>query len=112
MNNLRNRVQLIGHVGVNPEIRSLGDGKTFARLNIATNEIRIGKDGEKITETQWHNLVAWGKNAQFIEKYLNKGQEVAVEGKLTSRSYDDKNGVKRYITEIVINELMMIGNKK
>jgi len=112
MNNLRNRVQLIGRVGNTPEVRSLSEGKTMARINLATNEVHINKDGEKVTETQWHNLIAWGKNAKFIEKYLTKGQEVAIEGKLTNRSYDDKEGVKRYITEIVINELMMIGNKK
>lgn len=112
MNNLRNRVQLIGHVGNTPEVKNFGDGKTVARLNIATNEVYINKEGEKVTETQWHNLVAWGKNAKFIEKYLNKGQEIAIEGKLTSRSWDDKDGVKRYVTEVVVNEMMMIGSKK
>jgi len=112
MNNLRNRVQLIGHVGNAPEVKSFGEGKKVARLTVATNEVHINKEGEKVTETQWHNLVVWGKNANFVEKYLNKGQEVAIEGKLTTRSWDDKEGVKRYITEVVVNELMMIGSKK
>ena len=64
---------------------------------------------DKVTDTQWHNIVAWGKTAEIIEKYVNKGQEVAIEGKLTSRSYEDNDGQKRYITEVVCNELLMLG---
>lgn len=108
---LKNRVQLIGNLGMDPEVKNLEGGKTMARISIATNDVYKNQKGEKITDTQWHNLVAWGKTAQIAEKYLKKGSEVAVEGKLTSRSYEDKDGVKKYITEIVINEILMIGSK-
>ena len=111
MNNLKNRVQLIGNLGMNPEIKELDSGKKLAKFSIATNESYKNAKGEKIEDTQWHNLVAWGKTAEIIEKYLQKGSEVAIEGKLTNRSYDDKDGIKRYITEIVVNEILMLGNK-
>ncbi len=111
MNNLRNKVQLIGNIGTEPEIRKLANGKSFARFSLATNESYTNKDGEKVRETQWHNLVAWGKQAEIIEKYLSKGREIAIEGKLTSRSYEDKEGAKKYVTEIVVNELLMLGSK-
>ena len=112
MNNLRNKVQLIGNLGMNPEIKTLESGKKLAKFSIATNESYKNAKGEKIEDTQWHNLIAWGKTADIIEKYLEKGNEVAIEGKLTNRSYDDKEGNKRYITEIVVNEILMLGNKK
>ena len=111
MNTLRNKVQLIGNLGNDPEIINLESGKTLAKFAIATNESYKNTNGEKVTDTQWHNVVAWGKTAQIIEKYLSKGKEVAIEGKLTSRSYEDKEGEKRYITEVVCNELLMLGNK-
>ena len=85
--------------------------KKIAKFSIATNESYKNAQGEKVTDTQWHNVVAWNKTADIIEKYLEKGNEVAIEGKLTSRSYDTKEGEKRYITEIVINELLMLGKK-
>jgi len=109
MNTLRNKVQLIGNLGNDPEIINLESGKTLAKFSIATNENYTNSKGEKITDTQWHNIVAWGKTAQIIEKYVGKGKEVAIEGKLTNRSYESKTGEKRYITEIVCNELMMLG---
>ena len=109
MNTLRNKVQLIGNLGNDPEIINLESGKTLAKFAIATNESYKNANGEKITDTQWHNVVAWGKTAQIIEKYVVKGKEIAIEGKLTSRSYDDKDGNKRYITEVVCNELLMLG---
>ncbi|MCK0179831.1 single-stranded DNA-binding protein [Flavobacteriaceae bacterium S0862] len=109
MNSLRNKVQLIGNLGNDPEIINLDSGKTLVKFAIATNESYKNASGEKITDTQWHNVVAWGKTAQIIEKYVTKGKEVAIEGKLTSRSYDDKDGNKRYITEVVCNELLMLG---
>lgn len=112
MNTLRNKVQLIGHLGNNPEIISLESGKKLAKLSIATNENYKNAQGEKVSETQWHNVIAWNKTADIIEKYLEKGNEVAIEGKLTSRSYEDKDGVKKYITEIVCNELLMLGGKQ
>lgn len=111
MNALKNKVQLIGNLGNNPEIVTLSSGKKLVKFTIATNEVYRNTKGEKVQETQWHNLVAWNKTAEIVEKYLSKGNEVAVEGKLTSRSYEDKEGVKKYITEIVVNELLMLGGK-
>jgi single-strand DNA-binding protein len=111
MSTLRNRVQLIGNLGNNPEIITLDSGKKLAKLSIATNETYKNAQGEKVIDTQWHNVVAWNKTAEIIEKYLEKGNEVAIEGKLTSRSYEDKDGTKKYITEIVCKELVMLGGK-
>jgi len=111
MSTLRNKVQLIGNLGNDPEIINLESGKTLAKFSIATNESYKNAQGEKVTDTQWHNVVAWGKTAEIIEKYVTKGKEVAIEGKLTSRSYETKEGEKRYTTEVVCNELLMLGNK-
>ena len=111
MNTLRNKVQLIGNLGNEPEIINLESGKTLAKFSIATNESYKNAKGEKVTDTQWHNVVAWGKTAEIIEKYITKGKEVAVEGKLTSRSYETKEGEKRYVTEVVCNELLMLGKQ-
>ena len=111
MNALRNKVQLIGNLGKNPEIITLDSGKKLAKFSIATNENYKNAKGEKITDTQWHNVIAWNKTAEIVEKYLVKGNEVAIEGKLTTRSYEDKTGEKKYITEIIVNELLMLGNK-
>lgn len=108
---LRNKVQLIGNLGGKPEVRSIDGGRKLARFSIATNESYRNAKGEKVTETSWHNLVAWGKVAEIAEKYLDKGSEVVVEGKLINRSYNDKDGVKKYITEIQINEMLMLGQK-
>ena len=112
MNTLRNKVQLIGNLGNNPEIITLDSGKKLAKLSLATNESYKNEQGEKIANTEWHNLVAWGKTADIIEKYVEKGNEIAIEGKLTSRSYDDKEGNKRYTTEIVGDTLTMLGGRK
>lgn len=112
MNALRNKVQLIGNLGMNPEIKNLDGGKKLAKMSIATNESYKNSKGEKITETQWHNLIAWGKTAEVIEKYLHKGSEVAIEGKLINKNYTGKDGVKRYSTEIQVNELLILGSKK
>ncbi|HEY0045075.1 MAG TPA: single-stranded DNA-binding protein [Flavobacterium sp.] len=109
MNALRNRVQLIGNLGNEPEIINLESGRKLAKINIATNESYTNDKGEKVTDTQWHNVIAWGKTAELIEKYLVKGKEVAIEGKLTHRSYEDKNGDKRYMTEVVVNDLLLLG---
>lgn len=109
MSTLRNKVQLIGHVGNDPEIKTFDGGKKLAKLSIATNESYKNEKGEKVEETQWHNLIAWGKTADTIEKYVVKGKEIAIEGKLTHKSYEDKNGEKRYVTEVVIAELLMLG---
>ena len=111
MSNLRNNVQLIGNVGNAPEIVNLESGKKIAKLSIATNESYKNSNGERVTNTDWHNLVAWGKTAEIIEKYVEKGKEIAIQGKLTSRSYDDKEGTKRYVTEVVVNEVLLLGTK-
>ncbi|MBT8245248.1 MAG: single-stranded DNA-binding protein [Winogradskyella sp.] len=109
MNTLRNKVQLIGNLGNDPEVINLESGKTLAKFSIATNESYKNAHGEKVTDTQWHNIVAWGKTAQIVEKYVGKGKEVAIEGKLTTRSWEDKDGIKRYTTEVVCSELLMLG---
>jgi single-strand DNA-binding protein len=111
MNALRNSVRLIGNLGDDPEVRKLDSGKTVAHISVATNEIYRDSKGEKQSETTWHRLVAWGKQAEIAENYLKKGAEIAVEGKLTNRSYEDKNGSKQYITEIVVNSLLMLDKK-
>lgn len=111
MSNLRNKVQLIGHLGGEPEIVNLESGKKLAKVSLATNDSYKNANGERVEDTQWHNLVMWNKTAEVVEKYLKKGQEIAIEGKLTSRSYDDKDGNKRYITEVVVSELLMFSNK-
>ncbi|APU10427.1 MULTISPECIES: single-stranded DNA-binding protein [Cellulophaga] len=109
MNALKNRVQLIGNLGNDPEIINLDGGKKLARFSIATNETYKNAAGEKITDTQWHNVVAWGKTAEIVENYLTKGKEIALEGKLVNRSYETKEGEKRYSTEVNCNEILMLG---
>ena len=111
MSTLRNKVQLIVNLGNDPEIINLDSGKKIAKFSIATNETYKNKEGERVTDTQWHNVVCFGKTAEIIETYVTKGKEVAIEGKLSHRSYDDKEGNKRYTTEVVCNELLMLGSK-
>ena len=111
MNTLRNKVQLIGHLGNNPEIITLENGTKLAKFSLATNDSYKNAQGEKVTNTEWHNLVAWNKTAEIIEQYLEKGREIAIEGKLTNRSYETKEGEKRYVTEVVISELLMLGGE-
>ncbi|MBA4197224.1 MAG: single-stranded DNA-binding protein [Chitinophaga sp.] len=108
---LKNKVQLIGNLGNAPEIKKLDGGKKMARFSVATNETYRNAKGEKIVETQWHNLIAWGKVADIAEKYLQKGSEVAIEGKLINKSYNDKQGNKKYITEVQVNELLLLGKE-
>jgi len=108
---LKNKVQLIGNLGNKPEVRSLESGKKMARFSMATNEVYRSQKGDKITETQWHNLIAWGKVADLAEKFLEKGSEIMIEGKLVNRNYTDKDGIKRYVTEIQVNEILLLGNK-
>lgn len=108
MNAMRNRVQLIGNVGNDPEIKTLETGKKVVHLTIATNETYKNEQGDKVEKTEWHRVTAWGKTAEIIEKFVVKGKEVAVEGKLTHRSYDDKNGEKRYVTEVIVNEILLL----
>ena len=111
MNALKNKVQLIGNLGNSPEVRTFDGGRKMARFSMATNESYRNAQGERVTDTQWHNLIAWGKLADIAERFLIKGKEVAVEGKLINRSYNDKEGNKRYVTEIQVNELLLLGTK-
>ncbi|MGY5850721.1 single-stranded DNA-binding protein [Salegentibacter sp. F14] len=111
MSTLRNKVQLIGNVGSEPEIVNLESGKKIAKFSIATNDYYKNSSGEKITETQWHNIIAWGKTAELVEKYVGKGKEVGIEGKLTSRNWEDSEGKKHLSTEVVCSELLLMGNK-
>ena len=108
---LRNKVTLIGHTGKEVEIFNFENGSKKATVTLATNDFYVNSAGEKIEETQWHTLVAFGKTAEIMEKYVPKGKEIAVEGKLTYRSYDDKDGSKRFITEVRVEELLLLGSK-
>ena len=107
MNTLRNKVQLIGNLGNKPEIIMLESGKKLAKFSLATNYTYKNEKGELIKNTDWHNLLAWGKTADIAEQYLEKGKEIAIEGRLTNRSYETKEGEKRYITEVVVSEIVM-----
>ncbi|MFN5772245.1 single-strand DNA-binding protein [Flavobacterium fontis] len=105
---MKNRVQLIGHVGQDPEVKSFEGGKKVANLNLATNDVYYKEEGEKVTQTEWHRVVAWGKLASLIEQYVTKGKELGVTGKITYRNYEDKEGNKRSITEIVAEEVLFM----
>jgi single-strand DNA-binding protein len=109
MNAIKNTVQLIGHTGMDPEIKTFEGGKKVANISLATNESYKNDKGEKVEQTEWHRVVAWGKLAEIMEKYVTKGKEIVVQGKLTYRSYEDKNGEKRYITEVVANDILLLG---
>ena len=109
MSGTLNKVMLIGHTGDDVKMHYFEGGNSLGRFPLATNETYKNNKGERVTDTQWHNVVAWGKTAEVIENYVTKGKEVAIEGKLTSRSYETKQGEKRYLTEIVCNELLMLG---
>ncbi len=111
MKTLRNSVQLIGRLGKDPEVKTFGDKKK-ASFSIATTDSYKNAKGEKVEDTQWHNLVIWGSLAGVAEKYLKKGQEIAIEGKLVHRMYETNAGEKKYITEINVNDLVMLGGKQ
>ena len=110
MNHLRNQVQLIGRLGRDPEVKHLDNNKMLAKFPLATDEVYRNEQGVKITDTQWHNVVVWGKMAKVAEDYLHKGREVAIKGKLTYRMYEDKEGEKKYITEVVAYDLLLLGS--
>lgn len=109
MNALKNKVQLIGNLGKAPEVKNTENGTKMARFSMATNETFTNRTGRKETQTTWHNVVAWGKLAEIAEKFLTKGKEVAIEGKIVNRSYTDKDGTKRTFTEIQASELLLVG---
>ena len=112
MKSLRNSVQLIGRLGKDPEVKDFGAGKTKASFSIATTDSYKNAKGEKVEDTQWHNLVIWGKLATVAGKYLKKGAEVAIEGKLVHRIYEADKGEKKYFTEINVNDFVMLGGKQ
>jgi len=111
MNSLRNKVQLIGRLGQDPEIITFEDGGKIARFNLATDDSYKDKNGNKVERTYWHPVVVKNGLVKVVENYVTKGNEIAIEGKLTSRSYESKEGEKKYITEVVCNELLMLGGK-
>lgn len=111
MNTLKNRVQLIGHLGNAPKVHTTKTGKKYARFSMATNEEYKNSNGEKVKETQWHNLIAWGSIAEYAEKNLSKGTEVAIDGRLINNNYVDKEGNKKYSTEVHVKDLLRIANK-
>ena len=111
MNALRNTVQLIGRLGQDPEIVNFPDGNKMAKFSMATDDSYKDKSGTKVERTYWHNVVVKGGLVEIVEKYVAKGKEIAIEGKLTNRSWDDKDGKKHYMTEIICNELLLLGGK-
>lgn len=111
MNNMRNKVTLIGHMGNAPELKTFEGNKKMVRVSIATNEAYTNKKGEKVNDTTWHNVVAWGPLAETVSKYTQKGSEIAVEGRLVNKTYTDKEGIKRYSTEVHMNDLVLLGGK-
>ena len=111
MSTIKNHVQLIGNVGIEPTITNLESGKKVSRLSLATNENYKDSNGEKQTDTNWHTVVAWGKVAEIIEKYVTKGKEIGISGKLKTRSYETQDGNQRYVTEVEANEILLLGSK-
>lgn len=110
MNAMRNRVQLIGRLGQDPEVKTLESGKKVTNFTMATNETYKGADGNKTEETTWHNIVAWNGLAEISSKYLKKGKEVCIEGRISYRTYTDKNGVPKSVTEIVASDLVLLSS--
>ncbi len=111
MSTIRNHVQLIGNVGQEPTITNLESGKKVARFSLATNENYNDSKGEKQTDTNWHTVVAWGKTAEIVENYVVKGKEVGITGKLKTRTYTTDGGNQRYVTEVVADEILLLGSK-
>ena len=112
MNSLRNRVNLIGNLGHDPETKSLDGGKKVTRFTLATSDDFKNAEGQKIKETTWHNIVSWNGLADTAGRYLKKGRQVAVEGRIVYRTYNDKNGVAKYVTEIVANDILFLSTPK
>ena len=108
MLSINNKVQLIGYLGANPQIKEISGGKKVASLSLATRENYKNEAGDKVEETQWHSLIAWGKVAEVCERLLSKGSRIVIDGKLCHRDYLDKEGVKRYITEVQILEILLL----
>ncbi|WP_047419539.1 single-stranded DNA-binding protein [Cellulophaga sp. Hel_I_12] len=111
MSTIKNHVQLIGNVGQEPTITNLDNNKKVARFSIATNESYKNSKGEKVQNTDWHTVVAWGKTAEIIEKFVSKGKELGVTGKLRTRKYTTDDGSDRYVTEVEAREILLLGTK-
>lgn len=111
MTTLSNSVHLIGRLGMDPKTFEFDSGKMKTTFSLATSDYYKDEKGERVQETQWHNIIAWGKTAKIAADYLNKGKEIALEGKLTNRSYEDKDGNKKYITEVVANQILILDKK-
>lgn len=112
MNTLKNKVHLVGNLGFDPEVREIAKGRKVARLSVATNDSYRNASGERVTDTQWHTVVAWGQTAEMVERLLRKGSPVMLEGRLVHRSYEAKDGSKRYITEVVMNNFQLLSGKR
>lgn len=112
MRNFKNSVQLIGRIGNDLELKQVGEEKKVLRLSLATSDSYKNAQGERITETQWHQVVVWGKPAEVLYKYSHKGAEIGIEGKLITRSYEDKQGMKKYVTEVLANDVVLLGSKQ
>lgn len=112
MNKISNTVRLIGNCGFDPEVRELAKGRKVARISVATHETYTNGEGEKVTDTQWHTVVAWGQTADALQRLVRKGSGIALEGRLVHRSYQAKDGLKRYVTEIVLNDFRLVGAKR
>lgn len=108
MNNLRNRVQLIGNIGSTPVLQQTSNGKVYSKISLATNSTYVDKEGNKVKETQWHPIVMWGKKAEIAEKYITKGQEICIDGKLNYRTYEDNNGDTKNVFEIIATEILLL----
>lgn len=111
MNTMRNKVTLIGHLGATPELKTFDGNKKMVRVSLATHETYKNKKGERVSDTTWHNVIAWGQLAELMSRYTQKGSEIAVEGRLVNKSYTDKEGIKRFNTEIHMSELLLLGSK-
>jgi len=106
-----NKVTLIGNVGNDPEIKHINEDTQVAKFSLATSEVYKNREGEKVTDTEWHNIVIWNKLAKIVESYVKKGSLLYLSGKIKTRSYEDKDNIKRYSTEIICNEMKMLGPK-
>ncbi|MBK9175362.1 MAG: single-stranded DNA-binding protein [Flavobacteriales bacterium] len=112
MNTLKNKVHLVGNLGFDPEVREIAKGRKVARLSVATHDSYRNASGERVTDTQWHTVVAWGQTAEMAERLLRKGSPVMLEGRLVHRSYEAKDGTKRYITEVVMSNFQLLSGKR
>lgn len=112
MKSLVNRVNLLGLLGKDPEVTTFESGSKRATFSLATTEFYKNKDGERVENTDWHQIVVWGKQVDFVESYLKKGKKIVLEGKLTTRKYDDKDGVTHFITEVIANDILILTPKE